>query len=331
MESGTYDVIGRREVQVSILMDRVSDIIHLKWAHSQGIYGQNIGIAVMDTGIINHPDFIQKGNRIIAFYDAVNGRQAIYDDNGHGTHVTGISAGNGTCSNGLYCGVAPESNIISVKVLNHRGNGDVANVIKGLKWVTANKEKYNIRIVNISVGTTAKSLMDESSDLVMAVNEVWDNGIVVVAAAGNGGPRPKTIGAPGISRKIITVGASDDDIAVDLMGRSMRDYSGRGPTGACVKKPDVVAPGSKVMSCNLIKKQYGLFGISTGISYYTEKSGTSMSTPVVSGAVALLLSCYPDMTTRDVKMKIKESSEDMGMPHGKQGWGRLNVIKLLQS
>lgn len=312
-------------------MDRVSEVIQLKWAHSQNVLGQGIGVAILDTGIVPHPDFVNAQNRIVAFQDFVNGNNNMYDDNGHGTHVSGILGGDGCVSRGLYCGVAPRCNIISVKVLNHKGNGDIANVMAGLQWVIQNKERYNIRIVNISVGTTAKSVISEESELVKAVNRVWDNDIVVVVAAGNGGPHPKTIGAPGISRKVITVGACDDDIAVDLMGKSSKDYSGRGPTSACIKKPDVVAPGSRIVSCNLMKRQGGMFGfLQNTMSYYTEKSGTSMSTPIVSGAVALLLSYRPELSTRDVKMKLKESSDDLGQPHGKQGWGRLNVTKLLQ-
>lgn len=312
-------------------MDHVSEIIHLKWAHSQNILGQGIGIAVLDTGIVPHPDFVNNGNRIIAFQDFVNGNCKMYDDNGHGTHVSGVLGGDGYASKGVYCGVAPKCNIISVKVLNHKGNGDIVNVVAGLQWVIQNKERYNIRIVNISVGTTTKSVINEDSELVRAVNEVWDNGIIVVVAAGNGGPHPKTIGAPGISRKVITVGASDDNIVVDLMGKNIKDYSGRGPTNACIKKPDVVAPGSRIVSCNILKRQNNFWGLrQNNVNYYTEKSGTSMSTPMVSGAVALLLSQFPNYNNRDVKMKLRDTSDDLGQPHGKQGWGRLNVEKLLQ-
>jgi len=314
-------------------MDRVAGIINLDWAFQHGIYGSGVRVAVMDTGITPHPDFTKGKDRIIDFYDAVNGRRDMYDDNGHGTHVAGILGGNGVASRGLYKGVAPDCDIIAVKVLNQRGNGDIANVINGLNWVVENKNRLRIRVVNISVGTTSKVLMDEDSDLIRAVNAVWDNGIVVVVAAGNGGPSPKTVGAPGISRKVITVGASDDDIAVDLSGKSTRHYSGRGPTYCCIKKPDVVAPGSNIVSCNVMRRHTNPFGIkfmNTPINQYTTKSGTSMSTPMVSGAVALLLSMYPDMSPKDVKMKFRESCFDMGMPHGKQGWGRLDVQKLLQ-
>ncbi|SFR80468.1 S8 family serine peptidase [Anaeromicropila populeti] len=167
-------------------MNRAAEVIHLRWAHERNYLGQGIGVAVLDTGISKHPDFVQQGNRIAAFYDAVNGRKEIYDDNGHGTHVSGILAGDGSDSRGMYCGIAPYSNIISVKVLNHRGNGEIAHVLDGLNWVLENKIKYNIRIVNISVGTTTKTQLDEFSALVRGVNEVWDSNIVVVVAAGHG-------------------------------------------------------------------------------------------------------------------------------------------------
>lgn len=301
-------------------MDRASEAIHLKWAHENKIFGQNIGVAVLDTGICYHPDFTETRNRIIAFRDFINRREDLYDDNGHGTHVSGILGGDGISSGGIYTGVAPCCNIISVKVLNHKGNGNIADVLDGLEWVIANKKRYNIRIVNISVGTTTKEPADEDSVLVKAVNQVWDAGIIVVVAAGNGGPKPKTIGSPGISRKVITVGASDDDIMVDLFGSRTKNYSGRGPTSACIKKPDIVAPGSNIVSCNLTRRFHNL---------YTAKSGTSMATPMVTGAIALLLSRYPEMSSREVKIRLKNSADDLGLSHEKQGWGMLNVERLL--
>lgn len=270
----------------------------------------------------------------------VHGRSAVYDDNGHGTHVNSILAGDGTASNGLYCGVAPKSHIIAVKVLNQRGNGNIVDVLAGLKWVIENKDKYGIRIVNISVGTTTKEEVSEDSELVKAVNEVWDQKILVVVAAGNGGPRPKSIGSPGISRKIITVGAYDDEVSVDAQGHTMQNYSGRGPTSSCIKKPDIVAPGSNIMACNLTKKngtvnfsfwsnRIATVQTNTNTPYIT-KSGTSMATPQVSGALALLLCRYPEMTNREVKIRLKNSAVDLGFSHEKQGWGLLNIERLIK-
>lgn len=303
-------------------MNRVADIIDLKWAHNRQITGKNIGVAVLDTGIWNHPDFINEGNRIIAFKDILYDRKNVYDDNGHGTHVCGILGGNGTASKGRYIGVAPECNIVSVKVLDRKGNGNVQDVIKGLKWVLEHRKKYNIRILNISVGTPARKGLAEDSQLVQAVNEVWDAGIIVVVAAGNNGPVPQTIGAPGNSRKVITVGASDDALPVEIDGNRIKDYSSRGPTKECIVKPDIVAPGSNIVSCSGMKM--GTNGM------YSMKSGTSMATPTVSGAIALLLSVYPRMNGRDVKVRLKNSAVDCGLPINQQGWGCLNIRRLLR-
>ncbi len=137
--------------------------------------------------------------------------------------------------------------------------------------------------------------------------------MVVVVAAGNHGPAPGTVTTPGISRKVITVGCSDDDREVEVMGSRMVDYSGRGPTNACVCKPDLVAPGCGIISCCNEPGRYFI------------KSGTSMSTPLVSGAIALLLEKYPSMSNKDVKLRIRERAVDLGLPHNQQGWGKLDV------
>lgn len=256
------------------------------------------------------------------------------------SHVAGIVGGNGIRSSKVYVGVAPRCNLIGVKALNSKGDGNISDVLAGLQWILDNKEKYNIRVVNISVGATTKSETDESSMLVKGVNAVWDAGIVVVVAAGNNGPNPMSISIPGISRKVITVGSSDDNYTVEVFGNRKKDYSGRGPTTACIKKPDIIAPGSSIVSCKVINRQkrYVSKNISnkggeslnkTTYEMYTIKSGTSMSTPIVSGAIALLLSRYPNMNNRDIKLKLKTGTIDLGYPWSKQGWGLLNIPKLL--
>jgi len=322
------------DAHITAQMNRVNKIIESDWAHERGYTGKGVGVAIVDTGIALHRDFIEGGNRVIGFVDFVNHRSEPYDDNGHGSHVAGIIGGNGFSSKGRYKGVAPECNLIGVKVLDHRGDGNISDVLAGLQWIMDNRKKYNIRIVNISVGTSAKDNLDENSLLVQGVDAVWDNGIVVVVAAGNNGPGPMSISTPGISRKVITVGSSDDNVAVEIFGSSKsKDYSGRGPTPFCIKKPDIVAPGSNIISCNI--SRYSLKS-KDGSPYanspmmYTVKSGTSMATPVVSGAIALLLSKYPELTNKEVKLKLRESAVDLGQHWEKQGWGLLNVRRLLE-
>lgn len=324
------------DTHITAQMNRVNDIIESNWAHNNGYYGRGVGVAIVDTGICLHKDFAEGGNRVVAFKDFINKKKEPYDDNGHGTHVAGIIGGNGYSSKGKYMGVAPACNFIILKVLDHRGDGNISDVLAGLQWIIDNRKRYNIRVVNISVGTSAKDTLDENSLLVQGVNAVWDNGIVVVVAAGNNGPGPMTISTPGISRKVITVGSSDDNVSVEVFGSKSKDYSGRGPTPYCIKKPDIVAPGSNIISCNI--NHYGgkqrsntnIYQAADFPMMYTIKSGTSMATPVVTGGIALFLAAYPESNNRDVKLKLRSSAVDLGQRWEKQGWGLLNVRRLLE-
>ena len=296
-------------------MNQAREDINCDIVYSMGITGKGVGVAVLDTGVYLHEDF---KDRVTAFADYVNQRPQPYDDNGHGTHISAMIGGSGASSEGKYRGVAPGCSLISVKVLDHKGNGYASDVLAGLKWIREHMQEYGIRIVNISVGSLSRRDMTENSILVRGVNAAWDDGLVVVVAAGNHGPGRMTITTPGISRKVITVGCSDDHKEVEVMGSRMVDYSGRGPTAACICKPDLVAPGCSVVSC------------SSRADKYTIKSGTSMSTPIVSGAVALLLERFPDMSNKDVKLRLRESSVDIGLPRNQQGWGLLDVGKMLE-
>ena len=274
----------------------------------QGEYtGKGITAAILDTGIYPHIDF---GNRIVVFRDFISYRTRPYDDNGHGTHVAGILCGDGRASDGRHKGMAPECRIAALKVLDRYGNGNKENVLRAFRWLLRYHKQYQIRIVNISVGTTYKTRYDHDA-LIRGVEELWDRGLVVVAAAGNLGPKPSSITAPGSSKKIITVGSSDL-----LEGKT--GVSGRGPTFDCVCKPDIVAPGDRIISC----------APGSG-KLYSVKSGTSMSTPLISGAIALKLEKNPDLTNMEIKMLLKESSDDLGLPKNQQGWGKFNCEKFL--
>lgn len=296
-------------------MDQAKGWIHCDGAYRLGLTGRGVGVAVLDTGIFLHRDF---EDRVTSFTDMVKRRREPYDDNGHGTHIAGIIGGAGIESGGRYHGVAPGCSLICLKVLDQKGNGYASDVLGGLKWIRDHREELGIRVVNISVGSFSRRGMSENSALVKGVDAAWDAGLVVVVAAGNNGPGQRTITTPGISRKVITVGCSDDYKEVDVAGSRMIDYSGRGPTDACILKPDIVAPGSNIISC--ANRKGG----------YARKSGTSMSTPLVSGAIALLLERYPDMTNRDVKLRLRERAVDLGLPRNQQGWGLLDVERLVE-
>ncbi len=281
--------------------------------------GKGVCTAILDTGIARHPDLRE---RIVEFRDFTGGSSVCRDDSGHGTHVAGILAGNGRVSGGIYAGMAPDTSLLIGKVLDREGNGKVENVLRGIGWILENQVRFRVRIVNISVGTQPELDWDQKQLFLEAVEEMWDHGIVVVVSAGNYGPGEGTVAVPGNSRKVITVGVPDTEMGSASRRKNNVNYSGRGPTGACVVKPDVFAPGTGIISCNAA---YGR----PGEHPYIMKTGTSMATPVVSGAIACLLSKYPDMTNVEVKLKLRESC--VKTPGTDAGWGLLNVERLLEA
>lgn len=295
-------------------METVRKQLHAAYANAHNLTGKNITIAVLDSGIWGaHPDLF---DRLLYFNDLVKNKKKPYDDNSHGTHVSGIICGNGKMSGGRYQGIAPGSQVVMLKVLDKFGNGDIETMLKGIDWVILNRERYHIRILNLSVGGSDDLDEKESSQLLEKVEEAWNLGIVVVAAAGNNGPSACSVTVPGNSPKIITVGSSKESIGKGGKKKQIF-YAGRGPTIQCVMKPEIVAPANAIVSC------------SNNIRYYSAKSGTSMAAPIVSGAIALLLEKNPNLTPKQVKRKLMESAVDLGLPPNQQGWGMLDVEKLL--
>lgn len=282
--------------------------------------GRGVCAAILDTGAARHPDL---AGRIADFKDFIGNKISCYDDSGHGTHVAGILAGNGRLSAGMYSGMAPAATILPAKVLDSSGNGNVENVLRGIDWIRAVRKEYQIRIVNISVGTQPELKEQQKLSLLEAVEELWDEGMVVVVSAGNYGPGEGTVAVPGSSPKVITVGVPDSPLysGAPVSGRRKLNYSGRGPTADCVVKPDIFAPGTGIISCNA---GYG----AAGQPPYIMKTGTSMATPVVSGAAACLLSRYPDMTNVEVKLKLREAC--VKTPGTESGWGLLDMERLMR-
>lgn len=301
-------------------MDRVKKIIHTDYAYKSGLNGQNVTIAVMDTGIVAHPDF---GDRILAFQDFCNGKAGLYDDNGHGTHVSGIIVGDGKMSADkrdirIYSGIAPRAEIVMLKVLDEKGNGNTTKVLQGIDWIIQMKDRYKIRLLNISVGMLPTAGQKEQQQLLQAVDALWDLGVMVVAAAGNNGPKENSVTIPGISRKILTVGSSDDE-TVEKGKRSLgKGYSGKGPTECCIVKPEILAPGTNIISCC----QDG-----TG---YQMKSGTSMAAPVVTGVLALGFQKFAYLTPAEMKLRLYERAYPRGEQLGKVGWGMIHADNLVK-
>jgi serine protease AprX len=287
----------------------------------KSIIEDKIAVAILDTGIGRHPDF---ENRVVAFADFVNGRLASYDDSGHGTHVAGCVGGSGYASHGLYRGMAPACRFCIGKVLDQNGEGCIESMYRGLMWVLENRKRYQIRVLNVSLGIGTSGEMERMGELVELLDAAWEQGLVVVCAAGNNGPKEGTISPLGTSRRVITVGCHEGGYFGARRGLC-ENYSGRGSRNMLYRKPDVVAPGTDIISCNIQWKGNDRIGYRNA---YTKKSGTSMATPVVSGAAALFVQKYPQADNEQVKRRMIYSAHDIGDAWNKQGWGMLDVEKM---
>lgn len=225
--------------------------------------GKGVTIAVLDTGVHPHPDF---EGRLLGQVDFVQGLPIAYDDNGHGTHVSGCAAGDGTMSEGIHKGMANEANIIGVKVLAGSGSGRNSDIIKGIQWCIENKDELGIRVINMSLG--GPSSKDWENDPInQAVKAAHDAGLVVLAAAGNEGPNRKTVGSPGNSPDAITVGAADDKDTPDRSDDTMADFSSRGPTKDGRPKPDIIAPGEHIFAAMAPSTDKMKSGLSNGVMH----------------------------------------------------------------
>ena len=300
----------------SVPLIKASDAWDIQNKFGDYITGKGINIAILDTGIdYTHPDIV--GNYVDG-YDFVNNDDDPMDDQGHGTHCAGIIAGTGVNSDYEYIGVAPDSNLYAFKVLDYQGSGNLDNYIAGLEAaVDPNGDgdpSDHVDIISISFGTEEAGSPNDVISL--KADEIVDMGIIVVAAAGNNGPNSNSITSPGCSLKTITVGSIDKNSVVSIS-------SSRGPVefnGSFCIKPDIVAPGVG------IKSTYPGGG-------YVVMSGTSMATPHIAGAAALLLQAYPNLKPAEVKQILKDFSVDLGEigDDNNYGSGRVNVLNALNS
>jgi len=259
--------------------------------------GTGATVAVLDTGITPSPDL---AGRIVDSVDFTAENDNL-DHFGHGTHMAGIIAGNGSQSNGKWAGVAPGADLVSVKVAPADGSTDVSVVIAALQWIISNQDQDNIGVVNLSFGTD--STQPYSVDpLDYAVEQVWMSGIVVVAAAGNRGPQLGTVNKPGDDPYIITVGAMDGRGTLDKSDDVVMGFSSRGPTQDGLSKPDLVAPGVTIVSLRSPGSTVDQLHPDAEVgSAYFKGTGTSQAAAVVSGVVALMIDARPSITPNQVK------------------------------
>ncbi|WP_017550943.1 S8 family serine peptidase [Heyndrickxia coagulans] len=269
--------------------------------------GKNVTVAVIDSGIYPHNDLIKPHNRIIAFKDFVNDASLPYDDNGHGTAISGIIAGNGYMSKGLHKGIAPECNLIGIKVTNKNGYAEIDNIIKALKWIYDNQKKYNIKIVNISIGL--KNTNGLKNDMLMhSIKKVINSNILVVSSVGNDYSKNKTVYLPAAFKDVLTVGSIGNVHIKKNNKYRVAPFSSYWETKDGVKKPNLLAPGKNIVSIqsNVIYNPVVENEMTMKVSY-DEVSGTSESSAVVSGIAALLVEKYPKKSLIFIKKIILNS------------------------
>ncbi len=289
---------------------------------SPAVSGKGIGVAVVDSGIASHAALTGKVTYSVNFATGASGTT---DEFGHGTHIAGIIAGSAASISptSLYkTGIAPGAHLVNVRVLGRTGTGYTSDVIAGIQWVVANRAKYAIRVMNLSLGHPIVSPC-ALDPLCIAAERAAAAGLIVVASAGNGGkdaeghPVLGSISTPGNAPGVITVGALNTWNTVSRDDDTVTTYSSRGPTRYDMGiKPDVVAPGNKIVSLeaagSYLGKAYPALHVAgSGTNAYAVMSGTSMSAAMVSGGAALLLESAPSLTARQVKMTVQLTASTM--------------------
>ena len=275
------------------------DVINLNKITEGKYFGKGVTICFIDTGIAPHFDFIFPYSRIVKFVDLINNKMFPYDDNGHGTFVCGVACGGGIISKNNV-GIAPLSNIVSIKALKSDGSSNSNTILDAMQWIYENHKVFNISVVCMSFGADSS----DNSPLAKGAEALWNLGITVVAAAGNSGPKTHTIKSPGISPKIITVGAFDS------FKFKTANFSSRGPT--CFGyKPDFIAPAVDLISCN------------NKIIPYTKMSGTSVSSPIVAGVCAVIKSKHRNATNNEIKKFLIANCKPISNNRNEEGFGLL--------
>lgn len=311
LTSGTGSAKVRKiwlDGKVRATLDKSVPQIGAPAAHTAGYDGKGVEVAVLDTGIdAGHPDLKDRVDAVKNFSAAAD----TVDRAGHGTHVASTIAGSGAASptGATYAGVAPGARLLIGKVLDDSGEGEDSGVIAGMQWAV----EQGAEVVNMSLGGTDTPGIDPVEQ---AVNDLSArSGALFVIAAGNEGPGEGTIGTPGSAAAALTVGAVDRRDAI-------AEFSSRGPTADGFLKPDVTAPGVDIVAAEAAEGDMG----DPAADGYVSMSGTSMATPHVAGAAAILAQQHPDWTGRQIKAALTASAKPAPATSAyTQGTGRVDV------
>lgn len=278
-------------------MERVKRVVNADYVYKKGYTGRGVRVALLDTGVSLHRDLKAE---VIYFKDFIQNEPECYDDNGHGTHIAGIISS-----------MAPNAKLLVFKILDKKGSGTTEKALQAIDWIIKNHKVWDIKILNFSMGYLPNANPKLQNQLLEKLEILWEEGVTVITAAGNNGPSENSITVPGVSRKVITVGSSDD------LSSGKTGYGGRGPTACCIVKPEVLAPGTDILS------------LSNEDGKYVRKSGTSMSVPIVCGGLALALEKNPNLRPVEIKLLLYDTvSRNFKNLSG--SWGILNVDNLIK-
>jgi len=292
----------------------------------RGNYGKGVGVAVLDTGVSPMPDL---AGRLVHGPD-LSGEGTTIDTYGHGTVMAGLVAGDGAASadraGGAFPGVAPAAHVVAVKVAGRNGAVDVSTILEAMHWISAYRQQYGIRVLNLSWGV-ASTQSPSVDPLNHAVQRLWSEGIVVVVAAGNSGSTAGTITKPGDDPVVLTVGAFNDRGDLDPANDGIPQWSSRGPTAAGLVKPDLVTPGRSVVALRSPGSKIEIDNPKALLApSYIRGSGTSQAAAIASGAAALLLAARPTLTPDQVKALLMSTASAIpNQSSYAQGSGRLQL------
>lgn len=279
--------------------------------------GDDMAIAVVDSGMLWSDDY---RDRVIASVNFNASQHVASDKYGHGTFVATTVAGDGMHSKGQFMGIAPRANLVNVRISDDQGVSTESDVVAGLQWILENKDRYHIRVANLSLNSSVAQSY-HTSPMCAAVEVLWGHGIVVVVSAGNNGT--STLYPPANDPFVITVGATDDHQTVLMQDDAVASFSAYGVTEMGQVKPDLVAPGQNVImylpdAHSLTMPQAHPDHLLYGGEFF-KMSGTSISAPMVAGAVAILLQDEPGLTPGQVKFRL--------MATANKSWPGYNVTR----
>ena len=294
--------------------------------------GKGVTVAFLDSGFYPHPDLVEPVNRVIAYHDIAGERRSLLSTDSveswqwHGTQTSVTAAGNGKLSDGVYRGLAHESDLVLVKV-SERGRITEENIARGIHWVIANRERYNIRVLNISLGgdedvPCSKSIIDQAAEAAIS------QGIVVVAAAGNSGAEGNHSIPPANSPSVITVGGYSDNNQLNA-DQLVLYHSNFGVTADGTVKPEIVAPAMWIAAPILPGTDF--YEQKIVAAHYQHVDGTSFAAPIVTSIVAQMIHANPTLTPSVIKNILISTADRIMMESViRQGYGVVNARRAVE-